>query len=150
MKVVLQRVSEACVEIGGVNQSRIGLGVCLLVGIEKGDTGECICSVANKIVDLRIFPDAGGKMNRSLQDVHGEALVVSQFTLAGSLEKGRRPSFDGVEEPAKAEDLFNKFVQAIRERGIFVKTGVFGAKMDIRLVNEGPVTFCLQGKNSSK
>jgi len=149
MKVVLQRVREAAVEVGGVTKGRIGRGVCLLVGIEKGDTQDDASYVANKIVDLRIFPDEKGKMNCSLADIQGEVLAVSQFTLAGSLKKGRRPSFDSAEEPQGAEVLFNDLVQKIGDRGVEVKKGIFGAVMEVRLVNEGPVTFILQGRNSS-
>ena len=149
MKVVLQRVREADVEAGGVTQSCVGQGVCLLVGIEKGDSEEDAGYVANKIVDLRIFPDKEGKMNLSLADISGEVLAVSQFTLAGSVNKGRRPSFDNVEESQRAETLFCGFVQKIRDRGIKVETGVFGEAMNVRLVNDGPVTFCIQSKNSS-
>jgi len=149
VKVVLQRVREAAVEVGGVTRGRVGPGVCLLVGIEKGDSEEDAGYVANKIVDLRIFSDEEGKMNLSLADIGGEVLAVSQFTLAGSVKKGRRPSFDNVEEPRRAEALFCGFAQKIRDRGIKVETGVFGEVMNVRLVNDGPVTFCIQSKNSS-
>lgn len=149
MKVVLQRVREAAVEVGGVMRGRVGQGICLLVGIEKGDSEEGVGDVANKIVDLRIFSDKEGKMNLSLADIGGEVLAVSQFTLAGSVKKGRRPSFDNVEERRKAEALFLGFAQKIRDRGIKVETGVFGEVMNVHLVNDGPVTFCIQSKNSS-
>lgn len=148
MRVVVQRVKEAGVETGGVMRGSIGQGLCLLVGIEKGDCEKDVFSVANKIVDLRIFSDVDGKMNCSLADIGGEVLAVSQFTLAASVKKGRRPSFDNAEEPRKAEALFDGFVQVIRDRGIHVETGVFGARMSVRLVNDGPATFCVQSKNS--
>jgi D-tyrosyl-tRNA(Tyr) deacylase len=149
MKVVLQRVREAAVEVRGVIRGRVGQGICLLVGIEKGDSEEDAGDVANKIVDLRIFSDEDGKMNLSLADIGGEVLAVSQFTLAGSVKKGRRPSFDNVEEPRRAEALFLGFAQKIRDRGINVETGVFGEVMNVHLVNDGPVTFYIQNKNSS-
>ena len=148
MKVILQRVKEASVKVDKKTRERIGRGVCLLVGIEKGDSEEDVRFVANKIVDLRIFPDAEGKMNRSLVDIQGEVLAVSQFTLAGSIKKGRRPSFDNAEDPQRAEDLFNNFVAKIEERGIRVKKGDFGALMDVGLINDGPVTFIVEDRKS--
>lgn len=143
MKVVLQRIKKASVEIGGEVHCRVDQGVCLLVGVEKGDSLDDAHRVANKIVDLRIFPDSEGKMNLSLLDTRGKVLAVSQFTLAGSVSKGRRPSFDKVEEPERAERLFDSFVQKIEERGLKVKKGVFGVLMDVCLINDGPVTFIL-------
>ena len=143
MKVVLQRIKKASVEIGGEIHCRIDKGVCLLVGVEKGDSLDHVHRVANKIVDLRIFPDSDGKMNLSLLDTEGEVLAVSQFTLAGSVGKGRRPSFDNAEESVRAERLFDSFAQKIEERGLKVKKGIFGALMDVCLINDGPVTFIL-------
>ena len=146
MKIVLQRVKQAAVEVNKQTVGQINKGVCLLVGVEKGDTEEEALYLAHKIPELRIFPDEEGKMNLSLLDIAGEVLAVSQFTLAASLKKGRRPSFDNAEDPERAEKLFRSFVDAIRERGIKVETGVFGALMDVHLVNEGPVTFILEKK----
>ncbi|MGD2294817.1 MAG: D-aminoacyl-tRNA deacylase [Candidatus Aminicenantes bacterium] len=146
MKVVLQRVKDASVKVDGKIRGRIGRGVCLLVGIEKGDSEEGMRYLADKIVDLRIFPDAKGRMNRSLVETQGEVLAVSQFTLAGSLKKGRRPSFDKAEDPLRAEELFENFVSRIKERGIRVDKGVFGAHMDVDLINDGPVTFIIQNR----
>ena len=143
MKVVLQRVKQASVEIGGRLHCRIGQGVCLLVGVEKGDSMDDADRAANKIVDLRIFPDEQGKMNLSLLDKGGQVLAVSQFTLAGSTAKGRRPSFDKAEEPERAKRIFNSFVQKMKDRGLEVEKGVFGALMDVCLINDGPVTFIL-------
>jgi D-tyrosyl-tRNA(Tyr) deacylase len=143
MKVVLQRIKKASVEIGGNVHCRIDQGVCLLVGVEKGDSLDDAHRMANKIVDLRIFQDSAGKMNLSLLDTRGKVLAVSQFTLAGSVSKGRRPSFDKAEEPERAERLFDCFVQKIEERGLEIKKGVFGALMDVCLINDGPVTFIL-------
>ena len=148
MKIVLQRVKEASVEVDGEVAGRIGPGICLLVGIEKGDSEDDAQYLAKKVVELRIFPDEEGKMNLSLQDVEGEVLAVSQFTLAGSVRKGRRPSFDKAEAPEKAERLFGCFVDLIKQRGIKVETGVFQAMMEVHLVNDGPVTFILQPRES--
>ncbi len=146
MKIVLQRVKQAAVEVNKQTVGRIDKGVCLLVGVEKGDTEEEALYLAQKITELRIFPDEEGKMNLSLLDIPGEVLAVSQFTLAASLKKGRRPSFDSAEDPEKAENLFRFFVNMIREKGVKVETGVFGALMDIHLINDGPVTFILEKK----
>lgn len=146
MKVVLQRVKQAAVEVDKQTVGRIDKGVCLLIGVEKGDTEEEALYLAQKITELRIFPDKEGKMNLSLLDIPGEVLAVSQFTLAASLKKGRRPSFDSAEDPEKAESLFLFFVDMIREKGVKVETGIFGALMDVHLVNDGPVTFILEKK----
>jgi D-tyrosyl-tRNA(Tyr) deacylase len=148
VKIVLQRVKEASVEVDGEVAGRIGPGICLLVGIEKGDSEDDAQYLAKKVIELRIFPDKEGKMNLSLQDVEGEVLAVSQFTLAGSVRKGRRPSFDKAEAPEKAERLFGCFVDLIKQRGIKVETGVFQAMMEVHLVNDGPVTFILQPRES--
>lgn len=147
MKIVLQRVKRASVEVQHETAGKIGPGMCLFVGVEKGDSEEAARYLAQKIVELRIFPDEEGKMNRSLLDIQGELLAVSQFTLAGSLKKGRRPSFDNAESPEKAEELFLYFVSLIKQRGVKVETGIFGALMDVSLVNDGPVTFILEKKN---
>ena len=147
MKVVLQRVRHARVEVDGKTTGKIEKGVCLLVGIEKGDSEEDAQYLAKKIVELRIFPDDKGKMNLSLMEAGGEVLAVSQFTLAGSVRKGRRPSFDRAEVPEKAQELFDCFIEMIGERGIKVETGVFSALMDVHLINDGPVTFILEKKS---
>jgi len=146
MRIVLQRVSEASVEAGGRITGKIGRGLCLLVGIEKGDTEEDARHLAGKVKELRIFPDEKGKMNRSVQDTNGQVLAVSQFTLAGSVDKGRRPSFDHAEEPKAAGKLFNCFVDLLTESGLHVEKGVFGALMQVHIVNDGPVTFVLEKK----
>jgi D-tyrosyl-tRNA(Tyr) deacylase len=148
MKIVLQRVTEASVSVRNEVVGKIGRGICLLVGFEQGDLEEEVKHLAQKIVELRIFPDERGKMNRSLLEVQGEVLAVSQFTLAGSLRKGRRPSFDKAEEPSRAERLFHYFVDQIRKTGLSVETGIFAALMDVQLVNDGPVTFILQDRRS--
>jgi len=148
MKIVLQRVKEAAVEVQGKVVGKIGQGICLLVGIEKGDSEEDAHYLAKKATELRIFPDSEGKMNLSVLDIQGEAMAVSQFTLAGSVKKGRRPSFDKAEEPEKAEKLFKYFVELIKQRGMKVETGVFQAMMDVHLINDGPVTFILESKKN--
>lgn len=148
MIIVLQKVKEASVSVNGEVAGKIKRGICLLVGIEKGDTEEEARYLARKIAELRIFPDGQGKMNRSLCDTRGDVLAVSQFTLAGSVRKGRRPSFDKAEDPSRAEPLFQYFVEQIREFGLCVETGVFAALMEVYLINDGPVTFILQKKKS--
>lgn len=144
MKIVLQRVKEARVDVDGRTVGRIGRGVCLLVGVEKGDTESDAEFLAKKTVELRIFPDAEGKMNLCLSAVGGEVLAVSQFTLAASLRKGRRPSFDGAEEPRRAAELFDHLVGAVEALGVTVETGAFQALMDVHILNDGPVTFILE------
>jgi D-tyrosyl-tRNA(Tyr) deacylase len=144
MKIVLQRVSRASVEVGGRTVGSIGRGLCLLVGIEKGDTPERAEALARKAVEMRIFPDAAGKMNLGLAEAGGEVLAVSQFTLAGSVRKGRRPSFDNAEVPEKAALLFERFVALVRAAGFRVETGIFQAEMIVRIENDGPVTFVLE------
>jgi len=146
MIIVLQRVSEAEVEAEGRVAGRIGRGVCLLVAVEKGDGPEEAGLLARKTAELRIFPDEQGRMNLSLKDIAGEALAVSQFTLAASVRKGRRPSFDAAEEPARAGEIFSAFVVGLRSLGVRVETGVFQAMMKVRLTNDGPVTFILQSR----
>ena len=150
MKIVLQRVKEASVEVNEKVVGKIGRGVCLLVGIERGDSEEDAQYLAKKVIELRIFPDKEGKMNLSLQEIQGEVLAVSQFTLASSVRKGRRPSFDKAEVAEKADKLFNEFATLIRERGIKVETGIFQAMMEVHMINEGPVTFILQSKQSGR
>lgn len=144
MKIVLQRVKEAQVNVDGKTVGRISRGFCLLVGVEKGDTEKDAEKLARKIVELRVFPDAEEKMNLSLAETGGEILAVSQFTLAGSVRKGRRPSFDRAEHPVRAAELFDYFVGALRAFGVNVETGVFQAMMDVFILNDGPVTFILE------
>ena len=148
MKVVLQRVKKASVTVDERTVGEIGPGLCLLVGIEKGDSEKDAQFIARKIVELRIFPDAQDRMNLSLGDIGGKVLAVSQFTLAASLKKGRRPSFDKAEHPDRARVLFDYFVDRVREQGIPVQTGEFAAMMDVALVNDGPVTFILESHKS--
>ena len=146
MKMVLQRVREASVEVDGRIAGKIGRGICLLIGVEKGDTDADAETLARKAVELRIFPDALGRMNLSLAEAGGQVLAISQFTLAGSTRKGRRPSFDNAEEPKRAVDLFNLAVERMRGLGFRVETGVFQALMNVSLINEGPVTFILDSR----
>lgn len=143
MKAIIQRVKNASVTIEGELFSQIGQGILVLLGVEKGDTEEQAKFLADKIADLRIFNDENGKMNLSLKDIKGEALVVSQFTLAGDCRKGKRPSFDNAAKPDLAIPLYEKFTKLVKEKGIPVKTGKFGAMMDVALINDGPVTFIL-------
>jgi len=144
VKIVLQRVREASVETGEKTVGRIGRGYCLLVGVEKDDTEAEVDRLAAKISTLRVFPDSQGKMNLSLAEAGGEILAVSQFTLAASVRKGRRPSFDNAAEPGRAAELFEKFVAALRAAGFKVETGVFQAEMLVHIDNDGPVSFILE------
>lgn len=147
MRIVIQRVSRACVRIAGTERAGIGQGLLLLVGVERADDGALAERAADKIVNLRIFaarPGVDERMERSVLEVSGEILVVSQFTLAGSLKKGRRPGFDAAAPPELAEPIYERLVSALRERGARVATGVFRAMMDIELINSGPVTFILE------
>ncbi len=144
MKVVLQRVREAHVNVDGATVGSIGTGLVVLVGVTSTDSRQDADYLAEKIVHLRIFPDEAGKMNRSLVDARGALLVVSQFTLYGDCKNGRRPSFDAAAPTDQARDLYDYFVERLRLRNILVQTGVFQAEMQIHLVNDGPVTFILE------
>jgi D-tyrosyl-tRNA(Tyr) deacylase len=141
MRAVVQRVREARVEVEGRVVGAIGRGLLVLLGVAREDTPRDADYLAEKIVGLRVFPDEEGKMNRSVREVGGAILVVSQFTLYGDTRKGRRPSFDRAAPPEQARSLYEYFVQALRARGIAVETGVFQAMMQVHLVNEGPVTL---------
>lgn len=144
MKAVIQRVKSASVTIDGKLYSSIGKGILVLYGVEKGDIEDYSKYLCEKILKLRIFEDENEKMNLSIRDVEGELLIVSQFTLAGDTRKGTRPSFDSAMPPKEAEIMYNNFVEMAKESGISVKTGVFGAMMDVSLINDGPVTFILE------
>jgi len=146
MKVVIQRVKESVVSVDGRMVGRIGRGLLVLLGVSRDDTPQDADYLLDKIRHLRIFEDEGGKMNRSLLDVGGALLVVSQFTLYGDCRKGRRPSFVQAASPEKAEALYDHFVSAAREHGIPVETGQFRAMMDVALVNDGPVTVILESR----
>jgi D-tyrosyl-tRNA(Tyr) deacylase len=143
MRVVLQRVSKASVTIGGRVAGAIGPGFCLLVGFTHGDTGAQVDWMADKVVGLRLFADAEGKMNLGLSDVGGVLLVISQFTLYGDTAKGRRPSFIDAARPETAIPLYQAFLAALRTRGVEVAAGEFGADMQVEIHNDGPVTLIL-------
>ena len=143
MRLVVQRIKTAKVSVEGTEIGKAGAGLCLLLGVAKEDTTESADRLAEKIAELRIFEDENGKMNLSVKDVRGEILVVSEFTLYGDCAKGRRPSFSRAAGPAEAERLYNYFVQRLQDSGLEVATGKFQAKMEVSLVNDGPVTFIL-------
>ena len=144
MRTVIQRVSRASVTVDGNTVGTIGAGLLVLVGFTPGDDQGRIDWMADKIVGLRVFRDDDGKMNRSIADVGGSVLVVSQFTLYGNVSKGRRPSFVDAAAPDEAIPLYEAFVAALRERGVAVETGEFGAVMEVDLVNDGPVTLVVE------
>lgn len=146
MRAVVQRVSEAYVEVDGVEVGRIGPGMLVLLGVGQDDEVEHARQMADKIAHLRIFPDAEDKMSLSVQDVGGEALVVSQFTLYGDCRKGRRPSYAGAAPPRKALELYEAFVEALRAHALPVATGRFQEMMRVHLVNDGPVTLLVDSR----
>ena len=143
MRAVVQRVSRAKVTVEGEITGQIGTGLLVLLGVSEDDTQDDAAYLAEKIVGLRIFPDDEGKMNRSLEEVSGQMLVVSQFTLFGDCRKGRRPSFIDAARPEQADALYQTFVAAVAGQGIPVETGRFQTHMDVELVNDGPVTLLL-------
>lgn len=150
MKIVLQRVKKSQVTVfdeehpDGVVTGKIGRGLNLLVGFKAGDSVESAAKLAKKVVELRIFEDKDGKMNRSVTDIEGGLLVVSQFTLYGDTRKGRRPSFTGTMPPQEAENMYHHLITLLKNSGLTVETGIFGAKMEVEIVNDGPVTFILE------
>ena len=146
MKVVVQRVSEARVTVDGNRVGEIGRGLLLLVGIGQEDADADLTWMADKLAGLRIFEDEGGKMNLSVVDVGGAVLSVSQFTLYGDCRNGRRPNFMGAARPDIAEAMYDRFNGLLRDRGLAVETGRFGAMMDVALVNDGPVTLVVESK----
>ena len=148
MRAVVQRVSQASVEVDGETVGRIGDGLLVLVGTARGDAAEDARTLAEKVVNLRIFEDLQGKMNLSVLDVSGGVLAVSQFTLLGDCRKGRRPSFVEAMEPREAERLFEGFVERVSELGPEVETGRFGAMMEVNLTNNGPVTLMLDSRKA--
>lgn len=143
MRVLLQRVSRASVTVASQTIGEIGLGYLLLVGFTHSDTNATLEWMADKVVGLRLFPDDDGRMNRSLAEVGGALLVVSQFTLYGDTKKGRRPSFVEAAPPDVAVPLYERFIQRLRDEGVTVATGEFGVMMEVALVNDGPVTLWL-------
>lgn len=148
MRAVIQRVTSASVTVEGKVVGQVGRGLVVLLGVGPDDSEEDVKYLANKIVNLRIFPDAEGKMNLSLLDTGGEILSISQFTLYGDCRKGRRPNFTGAASPEMGQDLYEKFNKALAAYGVKVETGEFGAMMDVALVNNGPVTLLLDSKKN--
>ena len=144
MRAVIQRVKESSVKVDDQIISRIGSGLLVLLGVDQQDFRRDADYLVNKIINLRIFEDPHGKMNLSLLDIGGEMLVVSQFTLLGDCRKGRRPSFVAAADPSKATELYEYFIDQAKNHEISVKTGCFGAMMDVFLVNDGPVTLILE------
>ena len=143
MRAVVQRVSEAQVEVENKTVGRVGKGLLVYLSVGKGDTQADAEFIAEKIVNLRIFADEAGKMNRSILEVRGGILLVSNFTLHGDCRKGRRPSFDAAAEPAMAQQLYEKVAEMTAQPGVTVEKGVFGAYMQVGSINDGPVTFLL-------
>jgi len=146
VRAVVQRVSQASVSVDGTLVGRIGRGLLVLLGVGVGDAEKDADSLAEKVLHLRVFPDDAGQMNRSVLDVRGGLLVVSQFTLYGDARKGRRPSYVDAAPPEEANRLYEHFVARVRPTGLEVATGVFRAMMDVALVNEGPVTLLLDSR----
>ena len=144
MKIILQRVTRASVAIKGERIAAISKGLLVLFGVEKHDDEEKVIFLAEKTLNLRVFPDGKGKMNLSCIDICGEILVVSQFTLAGDCSKGRRPGFDNAAPPDVAQLLYQKFIQHISHSRLKIATGKFGVDMQVELINDGPVTFILE------
>jgi D-tyrosyl-tRNA(Tyr) deacylase len=150
VRAVLQRVKQGQVTVNGEVKSRIGTGLVVLLGVAVGDSVEDAQYLADKTVNLRIFEDENGKLNRSLLDVGGEVLAVSQFTLLGDCRKGRRPSFVEAAAPEVAEPLYEAYVDAVRKKGVTVATGVFRTQMLVEIANEGPVTLILESRREEK
>ena len=146
MRAVVQRVKQSSVNVRGETVGKIGRGLLVLLGVADGDGTDDADFMANKITHLRIFEDENEKMNRSLHDVGGEMLVVSQFTLLGDCRKGRRPSFINAAKPDQATELYEYFVKKTREHGITVQTGRFRAMMEVELINDGPVTLIIESR----
>ena len=148
MRAVVQRVSESSVTVDGTVVGRIGKGLLVLLGVSESDSEQDASYLADKIVGLRCFADSDSKFNLSVKDVQGSVLAVSQFTLFGDCRKGKRPSFTEAARPELAVPLYESFVQNVRKHGVEVQTGEFGAHMDVRLLNDGPVTLLLDSRKA--
>jgi D-tyrosyl-tRNA(Tyr) deacylase len=146
VRAVVQRVREASVRVDGELQGAIGTGLVVLLGVQVADSEADASALADKVLNLRVFPDEAGQMNRSVLDVGGALLVVSQFTLLGDARRGRRPSYIEAARPDQADRLYGSFVEELRTSGLVVATGVFRAMMDVELVNQGPVTILLDSR----
>jgi D-tyrosyl-tRNA(Tyr) deacylase len=146
MRIVLQRVNSASVEVDGRTVGAIGPGLLVLLGVTHADDRAAADFLAEKIANLRMFADSEGKMNRSVKDIQGSVLVVSQFTLYGDCRKGRRPGFDAAAPPELARTLYDYFVERVKAENLHVETGIFQASMQVSLINHGPVTFILESK----
>jgi D-tyrosyl-tRNA(Tyr) deacylase len=146
MRAVLQRVAQAQVSVEDKIAGEIDAGLLVFLGVEKGDTDEDLGYIVDKTMNLRIFEDANGKMNLSVRDIGGKILAVSQFTLLADCRKGRRPGFSSAAPPATGEAYYRRYVAALRDQGLTVETGVFGASMQVRLNNDGPVTIILDSR----
>lgn len=146
MRALLQRVNQASVEVDGKSTGEIATGLLILLGISRSDSERDADYLINKVIQLRIFPDSEGKMNRSILDIEGQLLIVSQFTLYGDCRKGRRPSFDQAAPPDLARRLYDYFVEAAKRTKLIVKTGIFQAEMNVSLVNAGPVTVLCESE----
>lgn len=144
MKALIQRVKNSSVTIDGNTYSEISAGMLILLGVEKNDTFNTATALASKVLNFRIFEDENEKMNLSICDIKGEILVVSQFTLAADCKKGTRPSFDNAKMPKEANEIYEFFVKELKKSNLKIQTGVFGAMMDVKLTNDGPVTFMLE------
>jgi D-tyrosyl-tRNA(Tyr) deacylase len=147
LRALLQRVVRSAVHINNMPSAEIGTGLCILLGVGKDDTTDDVEYVAEKCVNLRIFEDDQGKMNRSLLDIQGKALIISQFTLYGDTRKGRRPGFSDAAPPEQANRLYQLFVDAVQRKGIPVQTGEFGQHMHVEIHNNGPVTLMVESQN---
>ncbi len=148
MRILIQRVEKASVSVDGCLKGKINKGLLIFVGISKSDTNSDIEYVVDKSVNLRLFPDVNGKFHFSVRDIKGELMVISQFTLYGETRRGRRPSFSDAMGPVEAEDIFNKVIQRFKSNsGLAVAEGQFGSHMDIKLINDGPVTIWLDSED---